>query len=125
MSRIPIRWRDLDPLGHVNSAVYMTLFEAGRDLWLGELLGPPFTGDQYVIARIEIDFLAEIGREIAHVESRHEVEAVGTASITLREELSDPDGVSVAQARVVIVLWDPRARRARPVSAAERRALIA
>ena len=125
MSRIPIRWRDLDPLGHVNSAVYMTLFEAGRDQWLNEALGPSFMQDQYVIARIEIDFRAEIGRDTPHVESLHEVEAVGTTSVTLREQLTDPDRVPVAQARVVIVFWDPQARCSRAVSASERDALLA
>ncbi len=125
MTRIPIRWRDLDPLGHVNSAVFMTLLETGRDLWLRESLGPPFTQAQYVIARIEIDFRAEIGMETAHVDTRHAVEAVGRTSITLSEQLVDPAEVTVAQARAVIVLWDPEARRSRPVSAAERERLTA
>jgi len=125
VNRIPIRWRDLDPLGHVNSAVYVTLFEAGRDQWLGEVLGARFGADQYVIARVEIDFRAEIDRDTPYVESRHAVEAIGSSSVTLQERLVNPAGADVAQARVVIVLWDPQARRSRAVSPPERDALSA
>ena len=92
--QIPIRWRDLDPLGHVNSAVYVTLFEAGRDQWLREVLGSRFGADQYVIARIELDFRAEIDRDTPYVESRHAVEAIGTSSVTLQERLINPAGAS-------------------------------
>jgi len=32
--RIPVRWADLDALGHVNSATYFTYFEQARVSWL-------------------------------------------------------------------------------------------
>lgn len=31
---IQIRWNDLDPLGHVNNAVFVTYFELGRSLYM-------------------------------------------------------------------------------------------
>lgn len=33
-ARLPIRWRDMDALGHVNNADYLTLFEQARTEWL-------------------------------------------------------------------------------------------
>ena len=36
---IQIRWRDLDALGHVNNAVYLTYFELARLTYIRALLG--------------------------------------------------------------------------------------
>ncbi len=36
---IQIRWRDLDALGHVNNAVYLTYFELARLAYIRALLG--------------------------------------------------------------------------------------
>jgi acyl-CoA thioester hydrolase len=125
MTLIPVRWRDLDPLGHVNSAVFLTFLETGRDLWLREVLGERFSAEQYVLARIEVDFRAEVPQGTDYVESVHAVEAVGRSSITLNERIVGPSGAVCAEARVVIVLWDPGLRSSRSVRDLEREALLA
>jgi acyl-CoA thioester hydrolase len=125
MTRIPVRWRDLDPLGHVNSAVFLTFFETGRDLWLRDVLGESFGPEQYVLVRIEVDFRAEVPQGTDYVQSTHEVEAIGRSSITLNERLADPSDVTVAEARVVLVMWDPDRHGSRPVTEVEREALAA
>jgi acyl-CoA thioester hydrolase len=122
---IPVRWRDLDPLGHVNSAVFITFFETGRDLWLREVLGESFGPEQYVVARIEVDYRAEVPQGTDYVQSTHEVESVGRSSVILNERLADPGDVTVAEARAVLVLWDPNGHRSRPVTEGEREALAA
>ena len=124
MSRIPVRWRDLDPLGHVNSAVFLTFLETGRDQWLREVLGEEFGPEEYVVARIEVDFRTEVPQGTDYVQSVHEVEAVGRTSITLSERLLDPNGVTVTEARTVIVLFDPEAHGSRQVTEPEREALL-
>ncbi len=124
MSRIPVRWRDLDPLGHVNSAVFLTFLETGRDLWLREVLGDDLGPEEYVVARIEVDFRAEVPRGTEYVQSVHVVEAVGRSSITLNERLADPSGVTVTEARTVIVLWNPEDHGSRQVTEVEREALL-
>jgi acyl-CoA thioester hydrolase len=123
MTLIPVRWRDLDPLGHVNSAVYITFFETGRDIWLREVLGESFGPEEYVVARIEVDYRAEVPQGTAYVQSTHEVESVGRSSVILNERLADPGEVTVAEARTVLVLWDPDGHRSRPVTESEREAL--
>ncbi len=125
MTLIPVRWRDLDPLGHVNSAVFLTFLETGRDLWLRQVLGERFSAEQYVVARIEVDFRAEVPQGTDYVESVHAVEAVGRSSITLNERIVGPSGAVCAEARVVIVLWDLELRASRPVRDLEREALLA
>ena len=124
MSRIPVRWRDLDPLGHVNSAVFLTFLETGRDQWLREVLGEEFGPEEYVVARIEVDFRTEVPQGTDFVQSVHEVEAVGRTSITLSERLLNPNGVTVTEARTVIVLFDPQAHGSRQVTEPEREALL-
>ncbi|MFJ9950294.1 acyl-CoA thioesterase [Kitasatospora sp. NPDC091207] len=59
---LPVRPNDLDALGHVNNAVALEYLEAGRWDWLGR---QGFVhGDRLiaVVARTEIDYLAEIPR---------------------------------------------------------------
>ena len=41
-TRVPIRWRDLDPLGHMNQSVYHELLEEGRGALLSRGRSFPF-----------------------------------------------------------------------------------
>jgi acyl-CoA thioester hydrolase len=125
MTSIPVRWRDLDPLGHVNSAVFITFFETGRDIWLREVIGESFSPADYVLARIEVDFRADVPKGTEYVETAHTVETVGRSSITLNERILDPSGAVCAEARAVIVLWDPQLHASRQVRDLERDALLA
>jgi acyl-CoA thioester hydrolase len=121
--RFAVRWRDLDQLGHVNSVVFLTYLEEGRTTWLGGLLGPQFETNQYVIARVELDYLAEIPSGTEFVETQHEIAAVGRSSVTLDETLSIVGGDIVARGRVVLVMWEPDHHRSRPLSNHELTAL--
>ena len=123
---VGVRWRDTDALGHVNHAVFLTYLEEGRDAFLAETLG----GDpMYVIARLEVDFRAEVrlaGRiPDRRVTVRIEVERLGTTSVTTRETILTPPGETAAQARVVAVQWDPAHRKPIPFSAESRARLEA
>jgi acyl-CoA thioester hydrolase len=121
--RIPVRWADLDPLGHVNTAVFLTYLEEGRDSWLLEVLGDTFSPDQYVVARVEINYRHEIPAGTRYVHAHHECVGVGTSSITTEERLDDGNGTVFAEAQVVLVLWDRESRKPRPAADAERVAL--
>ena len=44
-TRVPLRWSDLDALGHVNNAVYLTLCEQGRTEALAALLPAGWIGE--------------------------------------------------------------------------------
>ena len=62
--RIEIRWRDVDAYGHVNNAVYLNYLEEARDAWVQAVLGA-VTGStwDFVLARVEIDFRAELTQD--------------------------------------------------------------
>ena len=44
-SRVPLRWSDLDALGHINNAVYLTLSEQGRTEALEALMPAGWVGE--------------------------------------------------------------------------------
>jgi acyl-CoA thioester hydrolase len=106
--QISLRWRDVDALGHVNHAVFLTYLEEGRDAFYVQALG---RDPHYVVARVEIDWRAEIRYTDRQLRVRIEVERVGTTSLTTQETIHTPAGVTAAEARVVTVLWDPDARK--------------
>lgn len=44
-SRVPVRWGDMDALGHVNNATYFTYAEQARIEWLGDVFGGTWPED--------------------------------------------------------------------------------
>jgi acyl-CoA thioester hydrolase len=114
---VSLRWRDVDGLGHVNHAVFLTYLEEGRDAFYVQALG---RDPHYVVARVEIDMRAEIRYTDRRLQVRIEVERVGTTSLTTRETILTPAGASAAEARVVTVLWDADARKPMSFAADER-----
>ena len=118
---VDVRWRDVDALGHVNHAVFLTYLEEGRDAFYSRFLGDP----TYVVVRIEIDLRAEVRYPDRKVTARIEVERVGTTSLTTRETILTPAGDVAAQARVVSVRWDAGRGKPAAVTVAERAQLAA
>ena len=106
--QVSLRWRDVDALGHVNHAVFLTYLEEGRDAFYVRTLG---RDPHYVVARAEIDWRAEVRYADRRVRVRIEVERVGTTSLTTRETVLTPGDVAAAEARVTTVLWDTSARK--------------
>jgi acyl-CoA thioester hydrolase len=114
---VAVRWRDVDALGHVNHAVFLTYLEEGRDAFYARILrGDPI----YVVVRIEIDLRAEVRYPDRRVTVRIEVESVGTTSLTTRETILTPAGEAAAEARVVSVRWDADHGKPVPFTEAER-----
>jgi acyl-CoA thioester hydrolase len=124
--RIEIRWRDVDAYGHVNNAVYLNYLEESRDAWVQKVLGPVSgTTWDFVLARVEIDFRAELTQEDGAVIVRCALDRIGRSSVGTREEVRTQDGMLSAEARSVVVPRDPATGRSRPLTDAERGALEA
>ncbi len=120
--QVSLRWRDVDALGHVNHAVFLTYLEEGRDAFYVQALG---RDPHYVVARAEIDWRAEVRLADRQLRVRIEVERVGTTSLTTRETVLTPAGVTAAEARVVTVLWDASARKPTAFTEGDRARLAA
>ena len=106
---IEVRFRDCDPLGHVNNAAYLTYLEQARLFYWRSLWG--FGLDEgkanpgVIMARAEIDYRlpARYGQML---DVRIEVAAIGRTSFTYDYEIVDEQGQVVASARTVQVMYD-------------------
>jgi acyl-CoA thioester hydrolase len=118
---IEIRWRDLDNLGHVNNAVYLTYLEEVRDEWIERALGPEAAWD-FVLARVAIDFRRELRQEDDVVVASCGLVRVGTSSVSMRHEVRTRDGELAAEAEAVVVARDRETGRTRALTTEERAA---
>ncbi len=58
---IPVRFRDIDSMGHVNNAVFFTYFEEGRKVFIHELFGLERPSDfQFILAHVRCDYLKPV-----------------------------------------------------------------
>jgi acyl-CoA thioester hydrolase len=117
-TEVKIRWRDLDPLGHLNQAVYHELLEEGRGTFFVRRRSFPF-----VLAHVELDYKAEVRKDHEAVIVVTALERVGRTSVTLAERIEHLDGTVAASGRAVLVAWDLDARRSRELTDDERSSL--
>lgn len=111
-TRDKLRYADTDRQGHVNNAVFATFLETGRvELLLGDALAEE--GAAFVIARLELDFLAEITWP-GDVEIGTAVTDVGRSSMKLIQKVFQ-NGAPVAKAVTVIVQMNEDTRKSHPL----------
>ena len=119
--QVALRWGDMDALGHLNQAVYHELLEEARIAMMQALATP--AGGAFVLARVELNYRREIPLTYRHVEVTMEVLEIGRSSITAAQRIVRADGELAADGVSVLVAWDVRQRRSRPLSDSERAAL--
>jgi acyl-CoA thioester hydrolase len=118
-----LRWSDFDRLGHLNQAIYHQLLEQARVSWLDTKRPAELERWQaFVVARVELDYRHEVPAGTASVVATAQVIGLGTASLTLRQEVRFPDGTVAASGICVLVGWHARERGKRVFSDAERAA---
>lgn len=118
---VPVRFRDLDAMGHVNNAVYLTFFEVGRERYVEalELDTPPDTPMKdrfpFIILDAHIRFVspARFGESIrAHVR----ITDIGTKSFVFRYLLTSTDGGrTLAVGRTTMVHYDYVGQKTTPI----------
>lgn len=119
---VDLRWRDTDALGHVNHVVFLTYLEEGRDAFYSQVLGG---SPDYVVAKLEIEFCAEIRLPDRRVLVQVQAEHLGSTSLITREMILTRSQEIAARAKVVTVRWDPQARKGIRFSAEQRARLQA
>ncbi len=110
---IPIRWGDMDAMGHVNNTVYFRYFEIVRLDWLhrvGAITDP--TGSGPVIVNAFCNFLRQLTYP-GDVRARHYVTNPGRSSFDtyLTLERVDEPGVVYAEGGAKTVWTDYQARK--------------
>ena len=100
-----VRFADVDAMGHVNNAVFLTYLEDARNAFLAELgLIRTLEDIRMILARVEIDFRSPL-RHGEEIEVYVRPSRFGTKSFDLEYELR-AGGRLVAEARTVLVGYD-------------------
>ena len=86
---VPLRWRDLDALNHVNNAAFLTFLEEARLRWFAQLAGPWF-GETWmpVVAAIHVNYRAQLSWPGQIVVQLYR-ERVGNSSLTVAHRIVD------------------------------------
>lgn len=124
--RLEVRFRDCDPMGHANNAVYLTYLEQTRfshwrSLWgfgaparrsVEGQLPPGRPG--VILARVECDYKrpAKYGDTL---EIRMTVAELGRTSFHYDYEIVDQDGKTVLTAKTVQVMYDYATEKPVPI----------
>ncbi len=127
--QLEVRFRDCDPMGHVNNAVYLTYLEQARfHLWRAAGIAKaaiassasadaavPADVPGVIVARVEIDYrrAAQHGDLLS---INVGVAAIGRTSFTYEYQILDQSGALIATAKTVIVRFDYAAGRPVPIS---------
>ena len=125
--RCPLRWADMDALGHVNNVTYVDYLQEARvDVF--RVHAPAQGGEELaegvVVVRHEVDYLTPLGFRREPVSIELWVTEIRAASFTLAYEVFDerPDGSRVVylRARSALAPYVFAAERPRRITHAER-----
>ena len=123
---LEVRWRDLDPMGHVNNAVYFSYLEQARVHYLRELGTIPSdpAGIGFILAEASCQFKSplELGERVT-IHTR--VSEMRNSSFVFEYRLAGGDGRLVATARTVQVCYDYQAQHPIPIPDGWRDAVVA
>ena len=121
---LDVRFRDLDALGHVNNAVYLTYFESARMAWWLHLTHRGALSRDVILARAEVDFrspaaypgVLDVGVRCA---------SIGRSSFVVEQAITERRTRRlVAEGRMVLVHYDYEAGRSTPLPDDLRRQLL-
>lgn len=121
---ITVTFRDLDALGHVNNAVYLTYFEHARIGYGLKLIGSESLTDlAFILAEATVTYLRP-----AHYRDELEVgvrvSEIGTKSLVMEYALYRPaNGELLARCRTILVWYNYALQRSEPVPAGFRAAV--
>jgi acyl-CoA thioester hydrolase len=103
---LPVRYRDTDPMGHVNNAVYATYFEQARIDYFEAVLDIPLEEREMVLANLELDYRRSVTTGDGNVVVAVRTPSLGTASFPVVCEMYAPDGDLAAEGRSTLVVVD-------------------
>jgi len=117
-----VRWDDIDAMGHVNNAKYLTFAQEARFLWateefLGVMKETSLIG--MVVARAEIDFVSPIYEGGKFVDVEITVGKIGNSSFDMLFTISD-NGTVLAKVKTVQVTVSVETMKSRPLTDKER-----
>jgi acyl-CoA thioester hydrolase len=113
---IQMRFRDIDGMGHVNNAVYLSYVELARtQFYMHQANKRTLDEIDFILARVEIDFESQATWgdqiQVAVWPSK-----IGNSSFTLSYEVKEKrSGRILARAKSVLVSYDYERRKSKPI----------
>lgn len=113
--QVPVRWGDMDALGHVNNTCYFRYMEEARIAWMDDVLARagPFPGEGHNIVNASCTFHLPIVHPAA-LEVRMYLGTPGRSSIESHYEI-DIGGRNYAEGAAKIVWVDFKTQRSTPL----------
>jgi acyl-CoA thioester hydrolase len=114
---VPLRWGDMDQIGHVNNTVYFRCFEQARVEWIDQFPAEIDNNSAYVvIVHTECSFLREL-KAPGVVEIKVFAGEVGRSSLVQKYEMrrTDAPDVLVATGSAKMVWVSPETSRSTPI----------
>lgn len=114
---IPIRWGDMDAMGHVNNTIYFRYFETVRLEWLSRLGAPAAPqGEGPVIVNAFCNFLRQLEYP-GDLLARHYAANPGRSSFDtfMTLERTDQPGVVACEGGATVVWTDARIQKSVPL----------
>lgn len=116
---LQIRWNDLDPLGHVNNAVYVTYFEIVRGHYmLHACPGWDWHKDMFLIANVTADFHAELLLTVTEPVVHIRTSKLGNKSFELEYAITSKKGdktILHATGNTTQIMFDMKTRSTIPI----------
>lgn len=113
-THLPIRFADIDALGHVNNAVFLSYMEIARTTFWADCVGPVRVQEiDFLVARVEIDYRRPVLFGDA-LSCDLWLVKIGRTSFTVGYTFT-VDGEAVAEARTVLVFIDLATGAPKPV----------
>lgn len=125
---VPLRWSDMDALRHINNVQMVRLLEEARIQALREWFTGPQERPALLVARQEIDYLAQLHYRPEPIVISVWTSALGGASFDLCYQIRssrEPDAEVYAAAETTLVCFDLQTQRPTRIGAAARAVLEA
>src|ERR1700761_1529919 len=123
---ITLRFSDIDAVGHVNNAIYLTYFEEGRIGYLREVLNWDLNESGIIVGRSEVNYLKPVllfDKVYCYVR----ITRIGNSSFDIMHVLvkSTPSGEEICTTcKTVSISYDYRQNKSVPIPAAKRQLMI-
>lgn len=108
------QYRDLDPNGHVNQAVYASYCEQVRVEYWADVIGLRHDKAPVAVVQSEMTYAAEITLDHTVTVSQR-VKELGSSSVIFEYEILRDDGVRAASGEVVLLCYDRDEKSAQPL----------
>lgn len=124
---ISIRFSDIDSVGHVNNAVYLTYFESARFSYWKEAIGWDFSRTGVILGRSEINYLKPVTLH-DNIACYVRVVRIGNSSFDvmyLLVKITAAGEEICTTAKTVCVCYDHKTKTSVPIPDEEREKMIA